>query len=113
MNTDIPSSVFPDLQSGASPSFLLKSETHAIIGCAFEVLNTLGHGLHEKCYENALVVEFKLQGIGYSQQRQFEVLYKNVRVGLYVPDLLVYDQVIVDPKVIDCISDAERGQILN
>jgi uncharacterized protein YkvS len=48
----------PDLQGGKNAAFLLKEETHAIIGCAFEVLNGLGHGLSEKCYENALVVEF-------------------------------------------------------
>ena len=37
--------------------FLYKEETHKIIGCAFEVLNTLGHRLLEKPYENALIVE--------------------------------------------------------
>jgi GxxExxY protein len=103
----------PDLQGGGNTAFLLKQETHAIIGCAFEVLNELGHGLNEKCYENALVVEFRLRGIGFSQQRQFEVLYKNERVGLFVPDLIAFDQVIVDTKVIDCITDHERGQMLN
>jgi GxxExxY protein len=47
--------------------FLYSEETHAIIGCAFEVLNEIGHGLHEKIYENALVVEFELRNIPYSQ----------------------------------------------
>jgi GxxExxY protein len=103
----------PDLQAGNNTAFLLKQETHAIIGCGFEVLNELGHGLNEKCYENALVVEFRLRGIGFNQQRQFEVLYKNERVGLFVPDLIAYDQVIVDAKVIDRITDVERGQMLN
>jgi len=31
------------LQEGGKEAFLLKEETHAIIGCAFEVLNELGH----------------------------------------------------------------------
>jgi hypothetical protein len=44
MNTDNPI----DLQATDSKTFLLKEETHAIIGCAFEVLNELGHGLNEK-----------------------------------------------------------------
>jgi GxxExxY protein len=110
MNTDQQQ---PDLQSGSNTAFLLKEETHAIIGCAFEVLNELGHGLSEKCYENALVVEFRLRGIGFSQQRQFEVLYKRERVGLFIPDLIALDQVIVDTKVIDRITDYERGQMLN
>jgi GxxExxY protein len=102
-----------DLQGESSKAFLLKEETRAIIGCAFEVLNELGHGLNEKCYENALVVEFRLKGIGFSQQRQFEVLYKRERVGLFIPDLIAYDQVIIDAKVIDRITDVERGQMLN
>ena len=33
---------------------------YAIVGCAIEVLNALGHGLNEKPYENALTVEFGL-----------------------------------------------------
>jgi GxxExxY protein len=103
----------PDLQGGNNTALLLKQETHAIIGCAFEVLNELGHGLNEKCYENALVVEFRLGGISFGQQRQFEVLYKKERVGLFIPDLIAFDQVLVDAKVIDRITDVERGQMLN
>jgi GxxExxY protein len=87
--------------------------THAIIGAAFEVLNVLGHGLHEKPYENALVVEFGLRGLALEQQRRFPVLYKGVQVSEYVPDLLVAAAVIVDAKVIERITDLERGQMMN
>ena len=95
------------------PQFPLKKETHEIIGCAFDVLNELGHGLHEKCYENACVVEFGFRKISFEQQRQFEVLYKRHPVGLFIPDLIAYGQIIVDTKVIDRITDHERGQMLN
>jgi GxxExxY protein len=101
------------LEANVSDEFLLKEETGLIIGCAFEVINGLGHGLNEKCYENALVVEFGLKQIGYQQQRPFNVLYKNTTVGLFVPDLVVMEKVIVDTKVIDRITDHERGQMLN
>ena len=36
---------------------LLKDEVFQIVGAAFDVLNGVGHGFHEKPYENALVVE--------------------------------------------------------
>jgi GxxExxY protein len=107
MNTDVP----PDLQ--ASVKTLFKEETHEIIGCAFEVLNELGHGLNEKCYENSLVVEFKLRQIAFDQQRRFEVLYKSQHVGEFIPDLIAYGKIIVDAKVIDRITDHERGKMLN
>src|SRR3954468_22113923 len=92
---------------------LLKEEVYQIVGAAIEVLNGLGHGLHEKPYENALVVEFGLRNIPFHQQRTFDVLYKGQRVGLFTPDLIAFDSVVVDAKVIERITDIERGQMLN
>lgn len=92
---------------------LLKEEVHAVIGCAFEVLNTLGHGLLEKPYENALCVEFRLKGIPFAQQPHYDVIYKGVKVGDYIPDLIAYGGIVIDTKTIDRITDIERGQVLN
>ncbi|MBI3884323.1 MAG: GxxExxY protein [Opitutae bacterium] len=86
---------------------------YSVVGCAIEVLNTLGHGLHEKPYENALVVEFNLRGIPCEQQRRFAILYKSVQVGEFIPDLIAGHAVVVDTKVIDHITDLERGKMLN
>tara|TARA_R110002049_G_scaffold182485_2_gene350290 strand:- start:12288 stop:12665 length:378 start_codon:yes stop_codon:yes gene_type:complete len=93
--------------------FLLKEETHRIIGCSMEVINEIGHGFHEKIYENALVVEFRLQGIPYSQQPDYPVIYKQTQVGTYIPDLICFDSVVVDTKTIEKIGDHEIGQMLN
>ncbi|MBD3314298.1 MAG: GxxExxY protein [Chitinivibrionales bacterium] len=92
---------------------LLKAEVYQVVGCAMEVLNTLGHGLLEKPYENALVVEFDLKRIPVRQQERFDVLYKNVKVGDYIPDLIAFDKIIVETKTIDRITDIERGQVIN
>jgi GxxExxY protein len=92
---------------------LFRKEVFQTVGCAIEVFNTLGQGLVEKPYENALVVEFQLQKIPYRQQPGFDVLYKSQRVGTFVPDLIAFDSIIVDTKVIDRITDHERGLILN
>ena len=92
---------------------LLKKEMHRIVGCAMEVLNVLGHGLLEKPYENSLAVEFGLQGVPFRQQPRFDVQYKNVSVGEYIPDLICFDQIVLDAKTIESISDHEIGQMLN
>ncbi len=92
---------------------LLKNEVFQIVGCAMEVLNGLGHGLHEKPYENALVVEFGLRGVPHFQQPRYDVLYKTVKVGEYVPDMIAFSAVVVDAKVIEAITDHERGQMIN
>ena len=92
---------------------ILKEEVYAVVGCALEVLNVRGHGLHEKIYENCLCVEFGLRGIPFTQQERHRVMYKGAVVGEYVPDLVVQGKVIVDTKTIDRITDHERGQMLN
>lgn len=55
---------------------LLKEEVYQSVGSAIEVLNEIGHGLHEKPYENALVVEFAIRKIPFTQQKNFDVIYK-------------------------------------
>ena len=92
---------------------ILKEEVYQIAGCAMEVLNTLGYGLLEKSYENALVVEFELKGIPFQQQPHYPAVYKSVQVGEYIPDLIVFDQIVVETKTIEQITNIERGQVIN
>ena len=88
-------------------------ETEKIIGCAFAVLNSLGHGYHEKPYEEALVVDFRYHEIPFAQQVRYPIVYRDMKVGEYVPDLVVFGKVVVDTKTIDRITDHEVGRMLN
>ena len=101
------------MNTNSENSLLLKDEVYQIVGSAIEVLNGIGHGLHEKPYENALVVEFGIRKIPFKQQPNYDVFYKGHKVGLFVPDLIAFDAVVVDTKVIDRITDVERGKMLN
>ena len=103
----------PDLRRGRESKLILKAETEKIIGFAFEILNEVGSGLLEKVYENSLTVLFKQNGVAFDQQRRFPVLFRGVEVGEFIPDLIAFGSVIVDTKVIDRITDRERGQMLN
>ncbi len=93
--------------------FPCQKETETILGCAFAVHNEIGHGFHEKPYENALVVEFQEREVPCCQQKRFPMLYKGTRVGEFIPDLIAFDRVIVDTKTIPKISEHELGQMLN
>lgn len=94
-------------------NLLFEKEVFQIVGCAMEVLNVLGHGLLEKVYENALVVECGIQDIPSLQQKRYEVRYKENTVGTYIPDLICFNQIVVETKTIDAITDHELGQVLN
>ena len=50
---------------------------YQVVGCAMEVINELGHGLREKTYEKALIVELKRNNFLFSQQKIYRVYEKH------------------------------------
>jgi len=86
--------------------------TEKIIGAAHNVLFTLKPGLDEKLYERALMIELTKQGLSCENQKQFPVQYECQSIGILVPDLIVEDQVIVDPKVCTDFNDTHLAQML-
>ncbi len=84
----------------------------AIIGAAMKVLNTLKPGLDEKLYERALVIELRKRGHKVDQQRQFPVYYERKDIGTLIPDLIVDDLVIADPKVVTAFHETHIAQMI-
>jgi GxxExxY protein len=83
-----------------------------IIGIAMEVLNELKPGLDEKLYERAMAIELKRRGHLVSVQTSFPVFYRGQLIGNLVPDLIVDNAVIVDPKVAACFTEAHVAQMI-
>ncbi|ESQ87464.1 hypothetical protein ABAC460_19245 [Asticcacaulis sp. AC460] len=92
---------------------LLKNEVYQIVGAAMEVLNTLGHGLVERPYERALAIELALRAVPFVSQQRFDVIYKGMNVGEYIPDMVAFSKVIVEMKCIDRITNNELVQVSN
>jgi len=93
--------------------FLHKEITGEIIKAAFKVHNTLGCGLLEKVYENALAWEMTLSGRKVATQKEFRVTYRDKEVGVYFADLIVDEKVIVEVKAVEQLTDIHRAQLLN
>jgi GxxExxY protein len=92
--------------------FLYEDLTRDIIGAAMRVLNELNPGLDEKLYERALVIELKKRGRKISQQSSFQVSYQGEIIGTLIPDLIVDDLVIVDPKVVRNFDENHVAQMI-
>jgi len=86
--------------------------SESIIGAAMHVLNILKPGLDEKIYENALAIELRKRGHKVDQQKQFPVHYDGQLVGTLIPDLIVDDLVIADPKVASSFHDTHQAQMI-
>ena len=83
-----------------------------IIGAAMEVLNKLKPGLDEKLYERAMIIELNHRGHSVSVQSSFPISYRGELIGNLIPDLIVDDAVIVDPKVVSCFTDTHVAQMI-
>jgi GxxExxY protein len=86
--------------------------TQTIIGAAMKVLNNLRPGLDEKLYERALLIELAKSGLRCELQKAHDVFYDRQLIGSLVPDLIVEDSVIVDPKVVTDFNDSHIAQML-
>ncbi len=83
-----------------------------IIGIAMEVINELKPGLDEKLYERAMVIGLQSDGHLVDVQRSYPVHFRKQLIGPLVPDLIVDNAVIVDPKVVAAFNDAHVAQMI-
>ena len=87
--------------------------TQKIIGAAIEVHRTLGPGLLESIYEEALCYEFELRGIRYRRQVEIDVIYKEKVIKGQRIDILVEDEVIVEIKSFSRLPEVSTAQTLS
>ncbi len=91
----------------------LDALTEKILGAAFAVANTLGHGFLEAIYKKALAEELSASNCRVAAEKPFPVLYRGKVMGNYFADLIVEDRVIVEVKAIDALTRAHQAQLLN
>lgn len=87
--------------------------TEKIIAAAVEVHKTLGSGLLESIYEEALCIELGLMEIAFQRQVAVDVLYKGHVIHGQRLDLLVENEVVVELKSLRAIPDVATAQLLS
>ena len=90
-----------------------KELTEKIIKIFYKVYNKLGYGFLEKVYENAMMIEFRRDGVPVISQSSIKVFYENEIVGEYFADILVDDKVIVEIKAARTLALEHEAQLLN
>lgn len=89
------------------------SLTRAIIGAAIEVHKSLGSGLLESIYEEALCYEFELRGVKYQRQVSVDVVYKGKIIKGQRIDIIVEGEVILELKSLSRMHEVVMAQILS
>jgi GxxExxY protein len=86
--------------------------TRKVIGAAFRVHNSLGKGLSEKVYEQAMMNAVQDLGLQVEHQKALPVFFENSKVGEQIVDLLVDNKVIVELKAVRQLSKDHLSQLL-
>ena len=76
--------------------------TYQIRGAVFDVYNTLGPGLLESVYEEALCFELEQRGLHVARQVEVPINYKGHKLKNDLKlDVLVEDQIIIELKSVE------------
>jgi GxxExxY protein len=96
------------------PELILKEEVFQIIGAAMDVYYQLGRGFLEPVYREAFEIELGRRRIPSRPQREINVYYKGQPLTkCYKPDVICFDQIIVELKVCDRLTGIEESQLIN
>lgn len=87
--------------------------SEVIIGCCFEIMRELGTGFLENVYKNALFIAMRQKGLNVLAEQQFEVMFRNCKVGKYVADLIVENVIIVELKCCTTLLPEHKAQVIN
>ena len=87
--------------------------SYEIIGIAIDLHRTIGPGLLESVYENALIYDLKEAGFQVKQQVPMPFIYKEVKQDIgYRLDLLVENKVIIEIKSVEKLASVHYAQTL-
>jgi len=87
--------------------------SNVILGVAIELHKSLGPGLLESAYENALVYDLMKKGRDVKQQVAMPFIYKEVKLDVgYRIDLIVENKVLIEVKSIEDLAPVHYSQVL-
>jgi GxxExxY protein len=84
--------------------------TYRIRKCIFEVDNKIGKGHKELIYKNALEEELIKEKLEYKREPSIEIKYENKLVGVYRPDFLIEDKIILEIKAKKNLTNEDKYQ---
>jgi GxxExxY protein len=97
----------------ADDILLYRDLSYILRGIAYDIHKELGSGHKEIVYQNALVEALNQKGLEFSREKQIDVRYNNKKVGVYQPDFIVEDKIILELKALPYTSPKERKQLWN
>ena len=75
-----------------------------VVDLCIKIHRSLGPGLLESVYEDALCYELKNLGMSYTRQKEIDVIYEGIKMqGGFRADVIVEDELLIELKSIEYI----------
>ena len=91
--------------------FLYKELSYKIVGCFYDVHNDLGPAHKEQIYHEALKIIFKEKNLTCVSKPRLPITFHQQSIGVYEPDFLIEDKIIVELKSIQLIPKVFEKQL--
>ena len=98
------------LRKVKNPDLLYPELSYKVVGAVFAVWKELGPAFKESIYQKALAKEFSKRNIPYKNQQQIPISYDGQKVGVYTPDFIIDEKIILEIKYLPIITAKEKRQ---
>ena len=88
-------------------------DIYDVVGTAMEVYNTLGRGMSELIYQEALAMEMNEREMTFEREKQLRLYYKGALMEKTFYADCMYKDIIIELKSADSICSDHRAQLFN
>lgn len=89
---------------------LYEDITYQIRGACFWVYKEFGGAFKEKIIDRALTKELIKRGLKVDDQKRINIFYQGEKVGIYVPDKIINDKVLLEIKAKPSLTENDGEQ---
>jgi GxxExxY protein len=87
--------------------------SYKIIGCAYDVFNSIGGGHKEIVYQRAMALSLKGKGLAFTEQFYYPVKFNDITVGKNFFDFNIDEKIVVELKSANRFTKPHYDQVLN
>jgi GxxExxY protein len=90
--------------------FLYKKESYDIIDACQEVWKQFGGSFKESIVDRALEIALRDKGYKIENQKQINIYFRNKKVGIYIPDKIINEIILLEIKCKQFITKEDERQ---
>ena len=93
--------------------FLYEKESYEIRGACFDVWKEFKSLFKESIVDNALTIALEHRGLTVESQKRINIYFKGKKVGVYVPDKIINNVILVEIKSKPSLLKQDEEQFWN